>query len=82
MIEWYTGYMGIFDSFLGDIQRDIRRATNGVEVIKSGARKVVEAIDTVEEKVNNLPSEADVKKKIKQELAGAKKVVKDSKPAS
>lgn len=60
--------MGIFDSYLGDIKRDLRRAAEGVEKMKSVAGKVVETIDKVEEKVTNLPSEEDVKKKLHQEI--------------
>ncbi len=64
--------MGIFDSFLGDIQKEIRQATTIVNTVKSGAAKVVDAIDNVEDKVNNLPSEAEIKKKLKQSLKTTK----------
>lgn len=79
--------MGIFDSFLGDLQRDIRKVTNGVDVVKSGARKVVDAIDTAEDKLNNLPSEDEIKQKVKQSLKTVKPTPKpdpksDEEPAS
>lgn len=56
--------MGIFDSFMADIAKEVKQAANTVDIVKAGAAKIVDAIDSVEEKVNNLPDEQQVKDKI------------------
>jgi len=65
--------MGILDNYLGDIKRELVRGSSGIEQIKSVSRKVVETIDQAEEKLNNLPTEEDVKKKLDETLKATKK---------
>lgn len=73
--------MGMFDNYLGDLQKDFRRLTNGIENLQTNAQKVVKAIDHVEAKVTELSDEEEVKKKLKQKAAlAAQKVVGTDQP--
>ena len=60
----YNVHMGFFDSFMADIAKEVNQATKSVDLVKAGAAKIVDAIDNAENKLNNLPSEEEVKNKI------------------
>jgi hypothetical protein len=73
--------MGIFDSYLDDIQKEFRRVTDGIDAMQngaqSGAQKIVGAIDDLEKKVTNLPTEEDIKKKLKNKVKTTTKTMND-----
>jgi hypothetical protein len=81
--------MGIFDSYLSDLQKEVVRVTDGVAKIQNNTKSIkdniVSAIDGLEEKVNNLPSEVRVKKQFKKSLKptssrrGKEKIVQPAK---
>ena len=60
--------MGIFNSYLDDIQKEINRVADGLDAAQNTTKKVVGAIDALEEKVNHLPDEKQMKKKLKNKL--------------
>ncbi len=64
--------MGIFDSYLADLQKEVTRVTDGVAKIQSStqgvSKGIVKAIDELEDKVTNLPTEAEMKKKLKKKM--------------
>ncbi len=64
--------MGLFDNYLSDLQKEVTRVTDGVAKLQNNTQsisgKVVKAIDELEDKVTNLPTEADIKKKLKQTI--------------
>ena len=70
--------MGIFDNFLNEVHQEIRRTTASVDAVKSGTQKLVNAIDAAEQKINNLPSESDIKQSVSKQVAAIKKPAKDS----
>jgi peptidoglycan hydrolase CwlO-like protein len=56
--------MGFFD----DLQKVVQSVTDDIDRVKRGTDAVVKKIDDLEEKVTNLPTEAQLKKKLKQRL--------------
>lgn len=78
--------MGFFDNYLSDLQKEVARVTDGVAKIQNNTQsisgKVVKAIDNFEDKVTNLPSEEDIKKKLKQKIRTSPQVAAKKKNSS
>lgn len=65
--------MGIFDSYFEDIQKEVSRVTDGLSKIQGGAQKMAQdvtgAIDNLEDKVTNLPTEKEIKDRLKKKIS-------------
>lgn len=73
--------MGIFDSHVADLQKEVSRVTDGLGKMQNNAQKVVKAIDNLEDKVTHLPTEQEIKNKLKQKIkVGSKTKTKKEKP--
>lgn len=64
--------MGIFDSYFEDLQKEVSRMTDGISKLQGGTQKmaqdVVGAIDNLEDKVTHLPTEQQIKNKLKKKI--------------
>lgn len=65
-------FMGILDNYIAGFKDELQRVSDGIDKVQAGAQSVVEAIDTVEEKVNNLPSEEELAAALKQKVQSTK----------
>ena len=66
--------MGIFDAYLADIKKEVQRATDGAKKIQSGTQKIVSIIDDVEDKITHLPTEKQLKEKVRRKIKNTTEV--------